>query len=155
MVGPRTKRGQLALALAALGGLVLLASAVGSWTAPAHVAWPRYTDGVPDLLTHPSDLAFRLGAALLGLVALAVVVLTRRGIAHPSLWSLLALLGLGGVALGIDGFRTVEHHHAFGSMIANDMTLQGFRHGVLNYVELAGAALLCISPLAALRASRR
>ena len=37
---------------------------------------------------------------------------------------------------------------------ADDMTLTGFHHGALNYLELAGASLLCVSPLAALRASR-
>jgi len=155
MVGPRTKRGHAALALAALGGFVLVVSALASWTQPARIAWPSYTDGVPNLIAHPSDLAFRLGAALLGAVALALVVLTRRGVAHPVSWLVLALLGIGGIALGLDGLRTVAHHYAFGSMIANDMTLDGFRHGMLNYVELAGAGLLCISPLAALRASRQ
>lgn len=154
MVGPRTKRGRAALALAALGGIVLVGSAFASWTQPARIAWPSYTDGVPNLIIHPSDISFRLGAAALGVVALVLVALARRGVAQPVTWLLLAMLGFGGIALGLDAFRTVAHTYAFGSMIANDMTLDGFRHGTLNYVELAGAALLCVSPLAALRASR-
>lgn len=154
MVGPRTKRGRAALALAALGGIVLVSSALASWTQPARIAWPSYTDGVPNLITHPSDLLFRLGAAALGAVALALVALARRGVAHPGMWLLFATLGIVGVALGLDGLRTAAHTYAFGSMIANDMTLYGFQHGTLNYVELAGAGLLCVSPLAALRASR-
>ena len=133
---------------------MLCVSAVASWTEPARIAWPSYTDGVPNLIAHPSDLEFRLAAALLGAVALSIVGLTRRGVAHPVIWLFLAVLGLAGVAVGLDGFRTVAHHYGFGSRIANDMTLPGFRHGLLNYVELTGAGLLCLSPLAALRASR-
>jgi hypothetical protein len=45
----------------------------------------------------------------------------------------------------------VAHYHGFGSMVANDMTLYGFHHGALNYLALAGAALLCLAPLAAIR----
>jgi len=153
VVGPRSTRGKWALAVAALGGLILIASAFNSWAQPAHVPWPSYTDGVPDFIAHPSDLLFRLGAALLGAAALVVVGLERRGVAHPLPWLTLVLLGLGGIALGIQGLDTVSHYRGFGSMIANDMTLSGFQHGVLNYVELAGATLVCLAPLAAVRAS--
>jgi hypothetical protein len=142
----------LALALAGIGGAVLLASAFSSWVQPARVPWPAYTDGVPDFISHPSDMLFRLGAALLGAAALVLVGLARRGVTSRFSWAALALLGLGGIALGVDGFTTVEHYRGFGSMIANDMTLTGFHHGALNYLELAGASLLCVSPLAALRA---
>jgi hypothetical protein len=145
----------MALALAAAGGVVLLASAFSSWVQPAHVPWPSYTDGVPDFIPHPSDALFRVGAGLLGLAALVVVALARLGVTWRLSWALLALLGLGGIAVGLDGFATVEGYRGFGSMVANDMTLDGFHHGVLNYVELAGAALICASPLAALKASRR
>lgn len=155
MAGPKTKRGQFALALAALGGVVLVASALRPWTQPAHVAWPSYTDGVPNLISHPSDFDFRLVAGLLGLGALALVGLVRRGRSHPVMWAVIAAIGIGGLVLGVDGFRTVEHYRGFGSMVANDMTLGGFRHGLLNYCELAGAALLCVSPIAALRAARQ
>ena len=155
MAGPRTERGRYALALAALGGAVLVASALRSWTQPAHVAWPSYTDGVPNLISHPSDLDFRIAAGLLGLGALALVALVRRGLSHPVMWAVIAAIGAGGVLLGLDGFRTVAHYHGFGSMVANDMTLNGFRHGFLNYFEIAGGALLCVSPLAALRTSRQ
>jgi hypothetical protein len=144
----------LALALAAIGAAVLLASAFSSWVQPAHVPWPNYTDGVPDFISHPSDALFRLGAGLLGLAALAVVALARIGVARRLSWLALSLLGLGGIALGLDGFATVEQYRGFGSMVANDMTLTGFHHGVLNYVELAGASLLSASPLAAVKASR-
>jgi hypothetical protein len=154
VVGPRTERGRLALVLAGIGGAVLVASAFSSWVQPAHVSWPNYTDGVPDFISHPSDVLFRLGAGLLGIAALAVVGLARLGVTSRLSWLALALLGLGGIALGLDGFATVEQYRGFGSMVANDMTLDGFHHGVLNYVELAGASLLCASPLAALKASR-
>jgi hypothetical protein len=154
LVGPRTKRGRLALAMAALGGIVLLASSLQSWAQPAHVPWPNYTDGVPDFISHPSDALFRVGAGLLGAVALVLVGLARRGFRRRLAWAAIAVLGLGGIALGLDGFTTVAGYRGFGSMVANDMTLNGFRHGPLNYVELAGASLLSISPLAALRASR-
>lgn len=155
MVGPRTKRGRVALGLALLGGVVLVVSGFASWTQPARIAWPSYTDGVPNVVVHPSDLSFRLGSAALGLVAVALVVRTRGQRAHWMTWLALLLLGGSGIALGLDGLRVVARHYAFGSRIANDMTIDGFRHGVLNYVELAGAALLCVSPLAALRASRQ
>ena len=36
-----------------------------------------------------------------------------------------------------------------------NITLDGFHHGALNYVELAGAALLCLAPVAALRPARQ
>jgi hypothetical protein len=155
VVGPRTERGRLALALAGIGGVVLLASAFSSWAQPAHVPWPSYTDGVPDFISHPSDALFRVGAGLLGLAAIVVVALARLGVTRRLAWAALSLLGLGGIALGLDGFATVEQYHGFGSMVANDITLTGFHHGVLNYVELAGASLLSASPLAALKASRR
>ena len=145
----------MALALAAVGGLLLVASAFSSWTAPAHVSWPSYADGVPDFLSHPSDALFRIGSGLLGVSALALVGLARQGIAHRLAWLLLALIGIGGIALGLEGFAAVERHRGFGSMIANDMKLNGFRHGPLNYAELVGASLLCLSPLAAIQASRR
>jgi hypothetical protein len=150
VVAPRSKRGRPALAPAALGGVVLVASAVRSWAEPAHVPWPSYVDGVPDVISHPSDLLFRLAAALVGVAALAVVVRARR----RRSWVLLEALGLGALALGLAGLTTVSHYRGFGSLVANDMTLTGFRHGALNYVELAGASLLCLSPLAALSASR-
>jgi hypothetical protein len=155
VVGPRTKRGRLAQVLAGIGGAVLLASAFSSWAQPAQVPWPRYTDGVPDFISHPSDFLFRLGAGLLGAAALVLVGLAGRGIGSRLAWVALAAVGLGGIALGLDGFATVAHYPGFGSMIANDMTLDGFHHGPLNYLELAGASLLAVSPLAALRASRR
>ena len=154
MVGPRTTRGRLALALAGIGGAVLLASAFSSWVQPAHVPWPNYTDGVPDFISHPSDALFRLGAGLLGAAALVLVGLARRGVKSGLPWAGLAILGLGGIAVGLAGFTSVEHYPGFGSLVANDMTLTGFHHGALNYLELAGASLLCVSPLAALRASR-
>ena len=144
----------MALALAALGGVVLLASTLESWTQPARVPWPNYADGVPDVISHPSDALVRLGAGLLGAAALALVGLVRRGVAHRAAWASLAVLGVGGIALGLDGFVTIAGYPGFGSMVANDMTLDGFRHGALNYVELAGASLLLLSPLAAVRASR-
>jgi hypothetical protein len=144
----------LALLLAGIGGAVLLASAFSSWAQPAHVPWPNYTDGVPDFISHPSDALFRLGAGLIGAAALAVVALARLGVTRRLSWLAFALLGLGGIAVGLDGFATVEQYRGFGSMIANDMTLDGFHHGALNYVELAGASLLSVSPLAALKASR-
>ena len=154
MVGPRTKRGRWALGLAALGGGILLVSALSSWAQPAHVPWPAYTDGVPDWISHPSDALFRVGAAALGVAALALVTLVGRGHARRLSWLLLALLGLAGVALGLAGLTTVSHYRGFGSMAANGITLSGFHHGNLNYAELAGALLLCFSPLAALKASR-
>jgi hypothetical protein len=154
MVGPRSRRGRAALALAALGGVVLVVSAFSSWTQPATIARPSYTDGVPNAISHPSDLAFRLGAAALGVVALALVARSRRRARHLH-WAVLAALGLGGLALGIDALQVVEHQSGFGSLFVNDMSLGGFRHGALNYVELAGASLLCVSPLAAVRATRR
>ena len=140
--------------IAAVGALLLVASAFSSWVQPAHVWWPSYADGVPNPISHPSDLLFRLGAALIGVAALAIVAAAHRGVHHPVGWALLALFGIGGVVLGLAGFSAVTHYHGFGSMIANDMTLYGFHHGPLNYAELVGAALLCASPLAALRASR-
>jgi hypothetical protein len=97
---------------------------------------------------------FRVGAGLLGAATLVLVGLARRGFMRRLAWAAIALLGLGGIALGLDGFTTVAGYPGFGSMVANDMTITGFRHGALNYVELAGASLLSISPLAALRASR-
>jgi hypothetical protein len=152
VVGPRTKRGRLALALAALGGAVLVASALRSWVEPAHVAWPSYADGVPDWIARPSDVLLRVAAAFVGVAALLLVGLARRRRLEQRLaWALLASLGLGGVALGLLGLESTSHHPAFGSIEANDMTLYGFRYGLLNYVELAGAALLCVSPLAAVR----
>jgi len=154
VAGPRTKRGRWALALAAAGGLLLVASAFSSWTEPAHVSWPSYTDGVPDFIPHPSDALFRVGSGLLGASALVLVWLARRGVSHRLSWLLLPLLGLGGIALGLEGLIAVEHHRGFGSMIANNMTLTGFRHGPLNYAELVGASLLCLAPLAAIHASR-
>jgi hypothetical protein len=154
VAGPRTTRGRWALALAATGGLLLVASAFSSWAEPAHVSWPSYADGVPDFISHPSDALFRVGSGLLGASALVLVGLAHRGVARPLSWVLLALLGLGGIALGLEGLTTVEHYRGFGSMIANDMTLTGFHHGPLNYAELVGASLLCLSPLAAIQASR-
>lgn len=132
---------------------MLLASAFSSWAQPAHVPWPAYTDGVPDFISHPSDAAFRLGAGLIGAAALVLIALVRLGLTTRLAWAALALLGLAGIALGLDGLATVAHYRGFGSMVANDITLVGFHHGVLNYVELGGASLLSISPLAAL--SRR
>jgi len=152
VVGPRTTRGRFALVLAGIGGAVLLASASSSWAQPAYVPWPSYTDGVPNLISHPSDFLFRLGAGLLGAAALALVGLAGRGVAGRLAWIALAAVGLGGIALGLDGFATVSHYPGFGSLVANDMTLYGFHHGALNYLELAGASLLAASPLAALRA---
>ena len=140
--------------LAALGGAVLVVSAASSWAQPARVPWPAYTDGVPDFISHPSDALFRVGAGLLGAAALVLVALVRRGVTRRLGWVALAALGAGGIALGLEGLSTVAHYHGFGSMIANDMTLDGFHHGALNYVELAGASLLAASPFAALRASR-
>ena len=123
MVGPRTTRGRLALALAGIGGAVLLASAFSSWVQPAHVPWPAYTDGVPDFISHPSDALFRLGAGLLGAAALVLVGLARRGVKSRLSWAGLAVLGLGGIGVGLAGFTTVEHYPGFGSLVANDMTL--------------------------------
>jgi hypothetical protein len=140
--------------LAAVGGAILVLSAINSWVQPAHVAWPSYADGVPDFISHPSDLTFRLGAALLGASAIAVVAVARRSNASRLPFLAIALLGLAGLAVGLGGFASVEHYRGFGSIVANDMTITGFRHGLLNYAELAGAALLCVSPLAALKASR-
>jgi hypothetical protein len=154
VAGPKTKRGRQALALAGLGGAILLVSALGPWVQPARVSWPNYTDGVPDWISHPSEARYRLVAALLGAFALAVVALVRLGVAHPIAWVLLGAVGLGGIALGLVGLETVAGYRGFGSMVANDMTLSGFQHGPLNYAELAGAALLCVSPLAALRSAR-
>jgi hypothetical protein len=144
----------LALALASLGATVLLASTFEPWAQPAHVPWPNYADGVPDFISHPSDALFRLGAGLLGVAALVLVGLARRGVLHRVAWAAIAMLGLGGIALGLDGLTTVAGYPGFGSIVANDMTLAGFHHGALNYVELAGASLLAVSPLAAIRASR-
>lgn len=118
------------------------------------MSWPSYADGVPDFLSHPSDALFRIGSGLLGASALILVGLARRGVTHRLSWLLLALIGAGGIVLGLEGFAAVERHRGFGSMIANDMTLNGFRHGPLNYAELVGASLLCLAPLAAIRASR-
>jgi hypothetical protein len=149
VAGPRTRRGRFALALATTGGAVLIVSALSSWAQPARVPWPSYADGVPDLISHPSDAAFRVGAALLGAAALLLAGLARAGLASRLAWAVIAALGLGGIALGIAGFRTVEGYHGFGSLVANDMTLYGFHHGALNYVELAGASLLLLASLAA------
>src|SRR3954469_19849880 len=120
MVGPKTARGRRALALAALGGVILVVSAIESWVVPARVAWPSYNDGVPDFIGRPSDLAFRVGAALVGAAALAVVAHARRGRTHRLSWAALAVLGLGGIALGVDGFTSFESYRGFGSMVAND-----------------------------------
>jgi len=139
--------------LAAAGGAILVLSAIGSWAQPARVAWPSYVDGVPDFISHPSDITFRLGAALLGASAIAVVAVARRSNARLPFLAI-PLLGLAGLAVGLGGFASVEHYRGFGSIVANDMTITGFRHGLLNYAELAGAALLCASPLAAVKASR-
>ncbi|GEM_PF-5633903 len=155
MAGPRTSRGRLALGVGALGALLLLASASSPWVQPARVPWPRYTDGVPDQIAHPSDLLFRVGAALIGAAALALVGAADRGVPRRLALALLALFGAAGIALGLDALRTVARYHGFGSMVANDMTLAGFHHGPLNYAELGGASLLLLSPLASLKASRR
>jgi hypothetical protein len=149
VVGLRTKRGRFALSLAAIGGATLVVSAASSWVQPARVPWPSYEDGVPDLISHPSGVVYRIGAALLGASALAVVALARAGAVNRLAWAALAALGLGGIALGVDGFTTVEQYRGFGSLVANDMTLFGFHHGALNYVELAGASLLVLATLAA------
>jgi hypothetical protein len=154
VLGPRTTRGRLAFGLAALGGIVLVASALRSWVEPAHVAWPSYADGVPDLIARPSDIAFRLLAGLAGAAALVLVAVARHEGRRTLAWLLVGALGLGTLAVGLAGLQSAADHPGFGSMVANDMTLSGFRHGALNYVELAGASLLCLSPLAALRASR-
>jgi hypothetical protein len=151
VAGLRTTRGRLALAPAAIGGAVLVVSAFSSWAQPAHVPWPSYADGVPDFISAPSDALFRIVAGLLGAVAL---VLVGRGMTSRFSWALLAALGIGGVVLGVVGLDAVSHHRGFGSIVANDMTIEGFHHGVLNYVELAGASLLCVSPLGARTASR-
>ena len=156
MAGPRTKRGRWALGLATAGALLLVASAFSSWVEPAHVSWPSYTDGVPDFIAPPvTDALFRTGAGLLGAAALVLVGLARRGIGVRLSWGLFALFGLGGIALGLDGLETATHYRGFGSMIANGITLSGFHHSPLNYAELVGASLLCLSPLAAIQASRR
>ena len=149
MAGPRTKRGRFALSLAVIGGVVLLLSAASSWAQPARVPWPSYADGVPDFISHPSDAGYRAGAALLGAAVLALAGLARAGVVDRLAWALIGALGLGAVALGLEGFTAVAGYHGFGSLVANDMTLYGFHHGALNYVELAGAALLVLSPLAA------
>jgi hypothetical protein len=154
VAGPRTKRGRWALGLATAGALLLVASAFSSWVEPAHVSWPSYTDGVPDFISHPSDGLFRLGAGLIGAGALVLVGLARRGVGTRLSWVLFALLGLGGIALGLVGLDTATHYRGFGSMFANGITLSGFHHSPLNYAELVGASLLCLSPLAALQASR-
>jgi hypothetical protein len=151
VVEPGSTRARAALALAVLGGAALVASASHAWVEPSRVAWPSYTDGVPDWISRPSDASFRLGALALGLGALVLVALARRGVARGLPWIMLALVGLGAVALGVGAFAAVAGHRGFGSLVANDMTLAGFRHGALNYVELAGAALLCLSPLAVVR----
>jgi hypothetical protein len=140
--------------LAAAGGTILVLSAINSWVQPARVAWPSYTDGVPDFISHPSDLTFRLGAALLGVCAIAVVAAARRSNTSRLPFLAIALLGVAGLAVGLVGFASVEHDRGFGSIIANDMTITGFRHGLLNYAELAGAALLLVSPLAATSPAR-
>src|SRR5262249_45713352 len=137
VVGPRTTRGRFALVLAGLGGAVLLASAFSSWVEPASVPWPNYTDGVPDFISHPSDVLFRLAAASFVGPALVFVGLARLGVATRLAWAALGLLGVAGIALGLDGFTTVQHYRGFGSMVANDMTIDGFHHGLPNYVELA------------------
>jgi len=140
--------------LAAVGGLLLVASAFSSWAQPSHVTWPSYADGVPDFISHPSDALFRVGSGLLGASALVLVGLARRGAGRRIWWLLLAVIGLGGIALGYEGMATVAGYRGFGSMIANDMTLYCFHHGALNYAELVGAALLCLSPLATFQARR-
>src|SRR5262245_31873718 len=86
----------------------------------------------------PHPAAFRVGAALLGAAAIVLVALACAGIANRLAWVVIAVLGLGGIALGVAGFRAVEGYHGFGSLVANDMTLSGFHHGPLNYVELVG-----------------
>jgi len=101
---------------------------------PARVPWPSYEDGVPDLISHPSGAVYRIGAALLGASALAVVALARAGAANRLAWAFLAALGLGGIALGIDGFTSVERYRGFGSLVANDNTFFGFHLGALEYV---------------------
>ena len=141
--------------LAGAGGAVLLASASSSWVEPARVPWPSYTDGVPDFISHPSDVLFRLGAAVAGAAALALVVAARTRLWTSFAWAVLAVLGLGALALGLAGFESAAGYPGFGSIVANDMTLEGFHHGASNYLELAGAALLSASPLAAVRSSRR
>jgi hypothetical protein len=155
LAGVRSRRGRFALVLAGIGGAVLVASAFSSWVQPARVAWPSYTDGVPDLISHPSDLLFRLAAGLLGVVALAFVAAAGTGVAARFSWLALAAVGAGGIVLGLDALSAVSHDRGFGSMIANDMTLDGFHHGALNYLELAGAGLLCLAPVAALRPARQ
>jgi hypothetical protein len=155
VAGPRTGRGRFALPLVGIGGAALIVSALSSWAQPARVAWPSYTDGVPDLISHPSDAAFRVGAALLGAAAIVLVALARAGVANRLAWVVIAALGLGGIALGVAGFRTVEGYNGFGSLVANDMTLSGFHHGPLNYVELVGAALLVLASLAAVSTPTR
>jgi hypothetical protein len=156
VVAPRTGRGRrLALVLAGAGGAVLLASASSPWVQPAHVPWPSYADGVPDFMSHPSDDLFRVGAAAVGAAALGLVAVARTRLWTSPAWALLPLLGLAGIALGLAGFESVAGYPGFGSKIANDMTLEGFHHGALNYLELGGAALLSASPLAAVRAQRR
>ena len=149
MAGPRTRRGRFALALAGIGSAALVLSAASSWAQPARVPWPSYTDGVPDLISHPSDAPYRAGAALLGAAALGIVALARAGVLRRLAWALLAALGIGGILLGLAGFATVEDYRGFGSLVANDMTLSGFHHGPFNFVELAGASLLVLAPLAA------
>jgi hypothetical protein len=138
-----------------IGGAVLAVSAASSWAQPARVAWPSYTDGVPDLISHPSDAAFRIGAALLGAAAIVLVALVRAGVANRLAWVGIAALGLGGIVLGVVGFRTVEGYNGFGSLVANDMTLWGFHHGPLNYVELVGASLLVLASLVAVSSRTR
>src|SRR5262249_56576927 len=104
--------------------------------------------GVPGLISHPSDASFRVGAALLGAAAIVLAGLALAGFAHRLVWAAIAALGLGGIALGLEGLNTVAGYHGFGSLVANDMTLWGFHHGPLNYVELAGASLLALAALA-------
>ena len=66
MAGLRTTRELLAHTLAGLGAATLLGSALGPWVTPGRIPWPSRIDGVPDLISHPSDLRFRTAAALLG-----------------------------------------------------------------------------------------
>jgi hypothetical protein len=150
VAGPSSTRGSWALVLAATGGALLIGSAFGSWAEPARVAWPSYADGVPDLISHPSDVVFRIGAALIGAAAVALAMAARR-VRLPAQWAVIGALGLGALAVGLSGLEAVSHYQGFGSMVANDMTLTGLRHAAANYVELAGGSLLCVAALSSLR----
>jgi hypothetical protein len=151
VVGPRTKRGRFALALAAIGGAALLVSAASSWAQPARVAWPSYTDGVPDLISHPSDAGYRIGAALLGAAALVVAGLARAGVARRLAWVVLAAIGLGGIALGLDGFTTVEGYQRLRLARGERHDALGLPPRPVHFVELAGASLLVLASFAAVQ----